>query len=133
MTKPTGLSSYNLIGFVTILDVDRAKTFYGGLLGLRLVSEDLPFALVYDANGIMLRLVLGKELLPASGTVLGWQVSGIASVVQSLATAGVHFERYGFFDQDQLGIWSAPNGDKVAWFKDPDGNTLSVSEHPEHP
>jgi catechol 2,3-dioxygenase-like lactoylglutathione lyase family enzyme len=131
MTKHTGLSNYNIIGFVTIIDVERAKSFYGGTLGLRLVSEEPPFALVFDANGIMLRLGMGKQLPPASGTVLGWQVPDIKSVVHALEAAGVQFERYGFLEQDDSGIWTTPTGAKVAWFKDPDGNILSVSEHPE--
>jgi catechol 2,3-dioxygenase-like lactoylglutathione lyase family enzyme len=132
MTQQTGLSQYNIIGFITIVDVDRAKSFYADTLGLRLVSEEPPFALVFDANGIMLRLGIGQQLPPASGTVLGWQVPDIESVVRSLGAAGVQFERYGFLEQDDFGIWTAPTGARVAWFKDPDGNTLSVSEHPEH-
>jgi catechol 2,3-dioxygenase-like lactoylglutathione lyase family enzyme len=130
MTKPSGLREYNIIGFITIVDVERAKKFYGDTLGLRLINEEPPFALVYDANGIMLRLGMGKELPPASGTVLGWQVTDIDSVVQSLKTAGVQFERYEFLKQDSE-IWTSPTGARVAWFKDPDGNTLSVSEHPD--
>jgi catechol 2,3-dioxygenase-like lactoylglutathione lyase family enzyme len=129
MAKQAGLGKYNIIAFVTIVDVDRAKRFYGETLGLRMVSEEPPFALVFDANGIMLRLVMGKQVPPASGTVLGWQVQDIESVVQALETAGVQFERYAFLKQDDSGIWTSPNGAKVAWFKDPDGNTLSVSEH----
>jgi catechol 2,3-dioxygenase-like lactoylglutathione lyase family enzyme len=131
MTKHPGLSNYNIIGFVTIIDVDRAKSFYGDTLGLRLVSEEPPFALVFDANGIVLRLGMGKQLPPVSGTVLGWQVPDIMSVVRTLEAAGVQFERYGFLEQDDSGIWTSPTGARVAWFKDPDGNTLSVSEHPE--
>lgn len=130
MTK-TALAKYDLIAFATIVDVDRARTFYRDTLGLTLVSEEPPFALVFDANGIMLRLVMAKELPATVGTVLGWQVSEIESVVRSLAAGGVVFERYGFFEQDELGIWTAPTGARIAWFKDPDGNTLSVSEHPE--
>jgi catechol 2,3-dioxygenase-like lactoylglutathione lyase family enzyme len=131
MSKYSGLSNYNIIGFVTIVDVDRAKSFYGDTLGLRLVSEEPPFALVFDANGIMLRLGMGKQLPPASGTVLGWQIPEIDSVVRTLATAGVQFERYEFLKQDDAGIWTAPTGARVAWFKDPDGNTLNISEHQE--
>jgi catechol 2,3-dioxygenase-like lactoylglutathione lyase family enzyme len=131
MSKPNGLSAYNIIGFVTIVDVERAKSFYRDTLGLRLVSEEPPFALVFDANGIMLRLGMGKELPPTHGTVLGWQVPDIVLVVQVLKTAGVQFERYGFLTQDDSGIWTSPTGARVAWFKDPDGNILSVSEHPE--
>ena len=131
MPQQSGLSRYNIIGFVTIVDVARAKEFYRDTLGLRLVSEEPPFALVFDANGIMLRLGMGKKLPPASGTVLGWQVPDAAAAVESLQQAGVRFERYDFLKQDELGIWTAPTGAKVAWFKDPDGNILSVSEHPE--
>ena len=131
MTKQRGLSDYNIIGFVTIVDVNRAKSFYGETLGLRLVSEEPPFALVFDANGIMLRLGMGKERAPAAGTVLGWQVPDIDAVVRDLESAGVRFERYDFLKQDSSGIWTSPTGARVAWFKDPDGNTLSVSEHPE--
>jgi catechol 2,3-dioxygenase-like lactoylglutathione lyase family enzyme len=131
MTNQAGLSKYNIVGFVTIVDVERAKSFYGETLGLRLVSEEAPFALVFDANGIMLRLAMGKELPPASGTVLGWQVFEIESVVKELGAAGVAFERYGFLEQDASGIWTTPTGARVAWFKDPDGNILSISEHPE--
>jgi catechol 2,3-dioxygenase-like lactoylglutathione lyase family enzyme len=131
MAKPSGLGSYNIIAFVTIVDVERAKRFYADTLGLRLVSEEPPFALVFDANGIMIRLGMGKELPPAHGTVLGWQVPDIEAAVRALQASGVQFERYGFMKQDDSGIWTAPTGARVAWFKDPDGNILSVSEHPE--
>jgi len=131
MSPHAGLGKYNIIGFATIVDVERAKEFYRDTLGLRLLSEEPPFALVFDANGIMLRLGMGKELPPAHGTVLGWQIPDIVTAVGDLVQAGVHFERYEFLKQDELGIWTAPNGAKVAWFKDPDGNILSLSEHPE--
>jgi catechol 2,3-dioxygenase-like lactoylglutathione lyase family enzyme len=130
MAKP-GVSGYNIIGFATIVDVNRAKAFYRDTLGLRLVSEEPPFALVFEANGIMLRLGMGKEIPPAHGTVLGWQVHNIDTAVQELKAAGVQFERYEFLKPDESGIWTSPTGARVAWFKDPDGNTLSLSEHPE--
>jgi catechol 2,3-dioxygenase-like lactoylglutathione lyase family enzyme len=128
---PSLLGNYNIIGFVTIVDVDRAKTFYRDKLGLRLVSEEPPFALIFDANGIMLRLGMGKERTPAVGTVLGWQVPDASAVVKDLTQAGISFERYDFLQQDAHGIWTSPTGARVAWFKDPDGNILSISEHPE--
>jgi catechol 2,3-dioxygenase-like lactoylglutathione lyase family enzyme len=131
MSQPAGLSQHNIIAFVSIVDVPRARHFYQDTLGLRLVMEQPPFALVFDANGIMLRLVMAKELPPANGTVLGWQVAEIAETVKNLGQAGVTFERFEGMNQDALGIWSSPGGAKVAWFKDPDGNILSVSEHPE--
>ena len=126
----SGLGGYDVIGFVPIVNVERAKRFYVGTLGLRLVGEELPFALVFDANGIMVRLAIVKELPPTPGTVLGWQVPDVEVVVKSLAAKGVSFERYGFLEQDAAGIWTAPNGAKIAWFKDPDGNTLGLSEFP---
>jgi hypothetical protein len=84
---------------------------------------------VFEANGIMIRAAKMKDFTPAQFTILGWQVSGIENMVRALQSKGVHFEIFGFFKQDELGIWTAPTGDKVAWFKDPDGNILSVSEH----
>ncbi len=131
MAHSSGLSKYDIIGFVSIVDVPRARGFYRDTLGLRLGREEPPFALVFEANGIMLRLVMAKELPPSHGTVLGWQVPEITAAVQGLGQAGVHFERYEGMNQDEHAIWTTPTGAKVAWFKDPDGNTLSVSEHPE--
>jgi len=84
--------------------------------------------MVLDANGIMVR-VAKAQFTPAPFTILGWQVPDIEKMVAGLQAKGVQFERFGFLDQDALGIWTAPSGDKVAWFKDPDGNVLSVSQH----
>jgi len=122
------LGSINIIAFVPIKDSDKARAFYEGVLGLRFVKDD-GFALVLEANGIMIRAAKMKDFTPAQFTVLGWQVSDIENVVRALTKKGVHFEIFGFFKQDELGIWTAPTGDKVAWFKDPDGNILSVSQH----
>ena len=131
MSEVTRLGKHNIIAFVNIVDVARAKAFYRDTLGLSLLSEEPPFALVFEANGIMLRLGMAKELPPANGTVLGWQASDIRATVRDLEKAGVRFERYAQLKQDEVGIWTAPSGAKVAWFKDPDGNILSLSEHPE--
>jgi catechol 2,3-dioxygenase-like lactoylglutathione lyase family enzyme len=123
------LVTEKIIGFVPITDAARAKAFYAEKLGLKFVSED-SFAVVFDANGNMLRLTLMKEVKPQAFTILGWQVPDIVATVTRLQEAGVTLERYGdFMQQDELGIWAAPGGAKVAWFKDPDGNTLSVSQH----
>ncbi|SRR5579871_2265098 len=122
------LGSTNIIAFVPTRNPDQARKFYEQTLGLRFVSDD-GFALVFDANGVMVRVVRVQEITPAPYTILGWQVQNIEEVVAKLAQTGVRFERYGFFKQDDLGIWTAPGGARVAWFKDPDGNTLSVSEH----
>jgi catechol 2,3-dioxygenase-like lactoylglutathione lyase family enzyme len=122
------LGSLNIVAFVPTKDAGKAKAFYEGVLGLHFVKDD-GFAMVFDANGIMVRVVKVPEFVPAPFTILGWQVSEIESVVRSLKAKGVHFEIFGFLKQDELGIWTAPTGDKVAWFKDPDGNVLSVSQH----
>jgi len=122
------LRSQKLMAFIATRDPARAKAFYGGTLGLQLLSED-PFALVFDANGTMLRVTPVRELILAPYTVLGWDVEDIEAAVKELTAAGVSFERYGSFPQDEAGIWTAPGGTRVAWFKDPDGNTLSVSQH----
>lgn len=127
------LNQCRIIAFASICDVAKAKDFYSGTLGLTLLSEEPPFALVYDANGTMIRLGMGKEPPPFRGTVIGWEVPDAEAAVKELLALGVTFERYTFVQQDELGIWTTPTGAKVAWFKDPDGNLLSVSEHPEHP
>jgi catechol 2,3-dioxygenase-like lactoylglutathione lyase family enzyme len=126
-----GLSVYSIVAFVPITNVEAAKAFYRDKLGLRLVSEEPPFALVFDAHGIMLRLSIVEKASPAQGTVLGWRVPQVAPVVRDLVQAGIQFTRYEFIKQDELGIWTTPTGARVAWFKDPDGNVLSLSEHPE--
>ena len=122
------LGTTDIITFVPTKDSARARAFYEGVLGLTFVSDD-GFALVFNANGIMIRVVKAQQFTPVQYTILGWNVTEIEKVVPLLRERGLHFERFGFFKQDDRGIWIAPNGDKVAWFKDPDGNTLSISEH----
>jgi len=124
------LSSHNLIAFLAVTSADSARAFYRDKLGLRLVSED-RFALVFDANGTMLRVVPVGEIPPVRWTVLGWEVPDIEAVVEQLEAGGVKLERYEWVN-DERGIWTAPSGDKVGWFKDPDGNTLSISQHVAH-
>jgi catechol 2,3-dioxygenase-like lactoylglutathione lyase family enzyme len=122
------LGSAKLVAFVTVSNAARARAFYRDVLGLRLVSED-NFALVFDANGTMLRVAIAAHVTAAPYTVLGWEIGDIAATVRQLAAEGVQFERYPGMQQDELGIWQSPSGARVAWFKDPDGNTLSVSQH----
>ncbi|MGC2330116.1 MAG: VOC family protein [Candidatus Acidiferrales bacterium] len=117
------------MAFVATTQADRARDFYEHALGLKFV-EDSPFALVFDANGIMLRVQKVKEFQPASHTALGWSVPDIRAAVESLARRGVRFERYEGVPQDDLGVWSAPGGAQVAWFKDPSGNVLSLTQFP---
>jgi len=121
------LGAIDIVAFVPTKDTEKSRAFYEGVLGLRFVKDD-GFAMVMDANGIMVR-VAKAQFTPAPFTILGWQVPEIEKMVEGLQTKGVKFERFGFFEQDALGIWTAPTGDKVAWFKDPDGNILSVSQH----
>jgi catechol 2,3-dioxygenase-like lactoylglutathione lyase family enzyme len=125
------LGEQRIMAFVAVKDPERAKKFYRDTLGLRLVSEELPFALVFDANGTMLRVTIVKKVIPAGYTVLGWQVPSANKAAKALQKAGVQFERFPGMNQDDLGVWNSPSGAKVAWFKDPDGNTLSISEHPD--
>jgi catechol 2,3-dioxygenase-like lactoylglutathione lyase family enzyme len=121
------LGSKKLMAFVATCDSVRAKQFYRDVLGLHLVSED-PFAIVFEAGGTMLRVTSVKEVAVATYTVLGWSVSDIVRTVKDLQKAGVNFQRYPGMQQDDLGIWNTPSGAKVAWFKDPDGNTLSITQ-----
>jgi catechol 2,3-dioxygenase-like lactoylglutathione lyase family enzyme len=122
------LSAHNIIAFIPTTDAQRARDFYEQKLGLKFVTDD-AFALVFEANGIMIRVVKLKEHTPAQFTILGWEVPDANTAVHDLKAKGVIFERYPWAQQDELGIWTAPGGAKVAWFKDPDGNVLSISQH----
>ncbi len=121
------LRGSDVIAFLATTDAERAKSFYRDLLGLQLKADE-AFALVFDANGTMIRVSKVRELLRAPYTVLGWRVSDIESTVKGLTQRGIVFEKFPGFQQDPLGIWAAPGGDKVAWFKDPDGNMLSITQ-----
>ena len=123
-----------MIGFVTTGDAQKARAFYGDALGFRLLTDD-DFALVFDANGTMLRVAKGRKSPPAPQTVLGWEVDDIHAAIRALVARGVTFEQWSlpFMKQDEHGVWTPPNGDQVAWFKDPDGNVLSISTHVRKP
>jgi catechol 2,3-dioxygenase-like lactoylglutathione lyase family enzyme len=118
----------SLIGFVPITDADRSKTFYADVLGLKFVQDD-GFAVVFRSDSNMVRLVRMPVVTPAQFTILGWETTSIEADVKALTTKGVSFAHYSFLERDELGIWTAPNGSKVAWFTDPDGNVLSLSQH----
>lgn len=117
-----------IVAFVATRKPEQAKLFYRDKLGLKFLSDD-SFALVFDIHGTMLRIARVQELNPAPYTVLGWEVEAIEETVSALNAKGVAFERFPGMPQDPLGIWAAPGGAKVAWFKDPDGNILSLSQH----
>jgi catechol 2,3-dioxygenase-like lactoylglutathione lyase family enzyme len=129
MMTRSALGSAKLVAFAATSNPDKARAFYRDLLGLRLMSED-PFALVFDANGTTLRVTPVEKVAVAGYTVLGWEVDDIGAKAGELIAAGIAFERYPFLTQDALGIWTAPSGAKVAWFKDPDSNILSIVEMP---
>ena len=122
------LSTTKLKAFLPTSGSEKAKSFYQGVLGLKLISED-SYALEFEVNGTLLRITVVESFTPHSFTVLGWDVEDIRSMILSLTEKGVTFERYGFLRQDDLGVWTSPGGTEVAWFKDPDGNLLSLSEH----
>jgi catechol 2,3-dioxygenase-like lactoylglutathione lyase family enzyme len=121
------LDDGRLIAFVPTTDLARARAFYAETIGLR-VAEESPFACVFDANGTMLRLTPVRKLQRVRYTVLGWGVDDITTTVAALAAAGVGFVRYRGMDVDAAGIWTSPGGDRVAWFEDPDGNLLSLTQ-----
>jgi catechol 2,3-dioxygenase-like lactoylglutathione lyase family enzyme len=118
-----------MIGFIPTRDSDAARAFYETKLGLHLISDD-QFALVFQSGENIIRVSRVGSFTPAPFTILGWESSNLERDVRNLSARGVKFERYDYMGpQNELGIWTAPNGAQVAWFKDPDGNTLSLSQH----
>jgi len=121
----------DIVAFVPTANPARSKKFFKTTLGLRLVSED-PFALVFDANGTSIRVANVSSVRgfrPAPFTILGWAVDDIDATVAQLSRRGVRFERYPGMPQDVRGIWTSPSGARIAWFKDPEGNVLSLTEY----
>jgi predicted enzyme related to lactoylglutathione lyase len=114
-------------GFVPITNSEVARRFYEGVLGFTFAGEN-EYVLTFQAGPSTIVMQRLKEHVPAKYTILGWEVEDIRKTVTSLKERGVVFERFGWMEQDELGIWNSPDG-RVAWFKDPDGNTLSVSQH----
>ena len=122
------LDSAKLTGFLFTLDYDRAREFFVHKLGCEFVDQN-PFALVVSVGGNQIRISRIPDFVPAKGTVLGWEVKNINACVDWLTQQGVALENYPFIQDQERGIWTTPDGSKVAWFKDPDGNILSISEH----
>jgi catechol 2,3-dioxygenase-like lactoylglutathione lyase family enzyme len=118
----------SVVTFLLTSNPHAALGFYRDLLGFRFLRDD-GFALVFDLNGVMLRIGRVPQFTPAQNTVLGWECHDIVADVDALGKKGVKFERYPNMGQDDRGISTFPTGDKVAWFKDPDGNVLSLSQH----
>ncbi len=123
------LNAEKVVAFVPTADAIKARSFYEGILGLRAVSED-GFALVLEANGTMVRVTKVQNFKPQQFTILGWDVTDINEAVLRLHERGVRFENYGMAGQDEHGIWKSPSGARGAWFKDPDGNVLSLTQFP---
>lgn len=121
------LASSDVIAFAATSDLGRARSFYETTLGLRLVDEN-AFACVFDAHGTMLRVTAVAEVAHPGYTVLGWRVTDIGETVTGLTSLGVDFARYDGMEQDAQGVWTSPSGDRIAWFADPDGNVLSLTE-----
>ena len=131
MTASSKLSAAQHVAFVPINDKDKALAFYRDQLGLTLIEDQSPFALVFDLDGTKFRVTFAGDFKPQPFTILGWRVSDIAATVSELTTAGVSFNRYpGMNDAHPLAIWTAPEGTQVAWFTDPFGNVLSLQQEP---
>ena len=121
------LANSDIIAFIATTDAARAKAFYRDALGLKFVEES-PYALVFEANGLMLRIQKVAALRPAAHTALGWRVADIDALADQLTGRGVRFERFAGMAQDPRGVWTTPDGARIAWFKDPDGNLLSLTQ-----
>jgi len=118
----------SVVTFLVTTNPEAAVKFYRDILGWTFLRDD-GFALVFDMKGVMLRIGQVKEFVPAQNTVLGWESKDMAAAVDALVAKGVRFEIYPSMGQDMRGICTFPNGDRVTWFKDPDGNVLSLSQH----
>ena len=121
------INNQKLKAFIPTINPKKAKEFYQNLLDLKLISED-NFAMEFDFNDTIIRINTVPSLTPHPFTILGWDVDDIINEINHLNSKGIIFEKYDFLEQNALGIWTAPSGTKVAWFKDPDGNLLSLSE-----
>lgn len=120
------LGNAQAVGFISVSDTDRARAFYGDMLGLRLTADD--YALVAEVGGARLRITTLPEVKPQDTPAFGFTVPDVPAAVAALTAKGVTPEQYAFLGdaQDAQGIWTAPDGSKLAWFKDPDGNLLTV-------
>jgi catechol 2,3-dioxygenase-like lactoylglutathione lyase family enzyme len=116
------------VAFLVTTNPERATTFYRDVLGFKFVMDD-GFALVFDAYGTMIRIGKAQEFTPAQNTVAGWEVDDIREAASDLTQRGIAFDRHPRMAADERGVHTFPTGDKVAWFKDPDGNVLSISQH----
>src|SRR5438105_8362958 len=121
------LASAELVAFVPVADLGRARSFYENILGLPCVDAD-RWTCVFNSNGTTLRATLVEEFVPGGHTVVGWAVPDLRAAVEYLTDRALSMERYDGIEQDERGIWTTPDGDRVVWFKDFDGNTLSLTQ-----
>jgi len=123
------LNQAKLSAFLPTTDAGRSRNFFEHGLGLRFLQDD-GFALLFDANGTSLRISrVPPGFVPAPFTVLGWEVIDMDATLKGLAKSGIEPLRYPFLTQDGRGVCTFETGDQVAWFHDPDGNTLSIAQH----
>ena len=113
--------------FLATANAGRSRDFYQRVLGLEFIADEPP-ALVFQVGHSMLRIQKVERVHAAPYTALGWAVSDIGQTVRQLRAAGVEFQRYEGIKQDDDGIWLAPSGARVAWFRDPDGHVLSLTQ-----
>ncbi|RVW01840.1 VOC family protein [Rhodococcus spongiicola] len=118
-----------LVAFLASTDLDVSSMFYVDTLGLSEV-ERTPFTLVVDGGGTELRITLVQSRVDTGYTVLGWRTTDLSSTVDQLRGKGIEFLRYQGMDQDEHAVWTAPDGTRVAWFRDPHGNVLSIHQPP---
>jgi catechol 2,3-dioxygenase-like lactoylglutathione lyase family enzyme len=123
------LTANQIIAFVATANADEAMMFYRDRLGLRLAA-DTEFAIEFEIEQTMLRVQKVETVVPAPYTALGWKVGNIAEEIEALGKRGIIFERYEGMSQDENGIWVSPSGARIAWFRDPDGNILSLTQFP---
>jgi catechol 2,3-dioxygenase-like lactoylglutathione lyase family enzyme len=117
-----------VVAIILTRDVAKAKPFYTDVLGFPLIADD-GFATVVDLNGIALRITEIPDHTPGPHTVIGWEVPDIAAAIAALNAKGVSMAIYEGFGQDAQGVWTSPDGKaRVAWFFDPDGNNLSLTQ-----
>ena len=121
------LANGMLKAFIPTVNPQEAILFYRDLLGFELMSED-DYAMEFNANGTLLRVTIVDEFVPQPFTILGWNIENLVFTVRQFNEKNIYFEIFDFLEQDDLGIWNSPGGAKVAWFKDPDGNILSLTE-----
>jgi predicted enzyme related to lactoylglutathione lyase len=124
---PPVLEAARLVAFMPTTNLTQAKAFYGTMLGLPMEGES-PIAITFDANGTTLRTVLVERFTPFPFTIVGWTVDDIAATVTELTARGIAFQRFDGIQQDPLGVWRSPGGAQVAWFKDPFGNMISLTQ-----